>query len=76
LPMSEVFSGNQLDDLIKTVETAVRDSQTLITEPLLVSVNAELDTGQTRFLHTIVPIIEPGGAKLARLFLFSEKVDG
>jgi len=76
LPMSEVFSGNQLDDLIKTVETAVRDSQTLITEPLLASVNAELDPGQTRFLHTIVPIIEPGGAKLARLFLFSEKVDG
>jgi two-component system CheB/CheR fusion protein len=76
LPMSEVFSGKQIDDLVKLVQTAVRDSQTLITEPLLASVNGEIDPSRTRFLHTIVPIIDPGGGKLERLFLYSEKVDG
>lgn len=76
LPMSEVFSGSQLDELIKTLRTAIRESQALVTKPLLASVDEETNSRETRFLHTVIPIIDPGGEKVARLFLYSEKVDG
>lgn len=75
LEMSEVFSGKQIEELIKTVRTAIRESQTLSTKPLLASVDGESNSRETRFLHTIVPIVDPGGEKVARLFLYSEKVD-
>ncbi|HET6978406.1 MAG TPA: CheR family methyltransferase [Pyrinomonadaceae bacterium] len=75
LPMSGVFHGQQLEHLIKRVQTAVRESKTMITEPILVSVDGEHHPQETRFLHTIVPIVDPESTKVARLFLYSEKVD-
>jgi two-component system CheB/CheR fusion protein len=74
LPMSEVFSGKQVDSLLKTLKTAARDSATLNTGPILASVdndNADL----TRFTHTVVPISDASGSTVTRLFLYSEKLN-
>ena len=63
----------QVDDLIKMLRTAVRESITLNTDPIVASVNGT--HADTRFIHTIVPVSDAGSANVSRLFLYSEKVD-
>ena len=75
LPMSEVFTGKNLDQLIKTLKTAVRESQALNTGPIFASVDGEHNPDATRFNHTIVPITDASGANVIRLFLYSEKAE-
>jgi PAS domain-containing protein len=71
LPLSEVFSGKNVDDLMKALRTAIRDSQSLNTGPILASVDGE----QSRYLHTIVPVSDESGSSVTRLFLYSEKAE-
>jgi two-component system CheB/CheR fusion protein len=74
LPVSEVFTGKQVDDLIKALRTAVRESQTLDTSPIMASIDGE--HGDThKFVHTIVPVSDASGATVTRLFLYSERVE-
>jgi two-component system, chemotaxis family, CheB/CheR fusion protein len=75
LPISEVFSGTQVDDLIKALKTSVRESQSLNTEPILASVDGDHQSTTIRFVHTVVPINDVSGESVVRLFLYSEKVD-
>jgi phage-related tail protein len=74
LPMSEVFTGKQVDSLLKTLKTAARDSATFNTGPILASVDGD-HADHVRFSHTIVPISDASGSTVTRLFLYSEKVD-
>lgn len=73
LPVSDLFDGRQVDDLIKLLRTAVRESITLKTDPIVASVNGT--HADTRFIHTIIPISDAGSASVSRVFLYSEKVD-
>lgn len=74
VPMSELFNGKDVDDLIKALTTAVRESQALNTGAIFASVDgANPDT--IRFIHTIVPISDTTGANVTGLFVYSEKVD-
>jgi hypothetical protein len=75
LPMSEVFAGKDLDELIKTLRTAIRESQALNTRPVLASVDGEHNPNDTRFIHTIVPISDASGSNVTRLFLYSERAE-
>lgn len=77
LPMSEVFSGRHVEELMKLLRTAARDSATLKTDPIVASVDGQLDGDghKARFIHTIVPISDASGVNVTRLFLYSEKVD-
>ena len=72
LPITEVFSGKELDELIKLLKTAVRERQSLNTGPILASVDGGQASGQT-FVHTIVPIADATGAGVNRIFIYSEK---
>ena len=74
LPMSEVFTGKHVDDLIKTLKTAVHESQPINTGPILASVDGE-EPHTDRFIHTVVPISDASGASVTRLFLYSERAD-
>jgi len=73
LTVSEVFSGEHVDQLIKTVRAAARESQALNTGPILASVGENSHTG--RFVHTIIPISAASGASVVRLFLYSERAE-
>ena len=73
LPVSELFSGKNVDDLIKALKTSVREAQALNTGPILASVDRHHDS--SRFIHTVVPISDASGASVTRLFLYSEKVE-
>jgi len=74
LPMSEVFSGKQVESLIKALKIAIRESQTIETGPIMTSVDGALDGDGACFIHTVVPISDMSGASVTRLFLYSEKV--
>jgi len=75
LTVSEVFSGTQVDELIKTLRTSVRESQSFTTDPILASVDGDHQSTSIRFVHTVVPINDVSGESVIRLFLYSEKVN-
>lgn len=75
LAMKDVFTGKNVDQLIKLLKTAVREVQSLRTGPILASVDGGADAPNTRFIHTIVPITESSDSNVTRLFVYSEKVD-
>jgi len=74
LPMNEVFSGKQVDSLVKTLRTVASESQTLTTGPILAGVDGD-NPDSVQFVHTVVPISDTTGLTVTRLFLYSEKVD-
>lgn len=74
LPRSEVFSGKQLDELIKVLKSAARDGQTAETGPILAGVDTVHNPANARFVHTVVPIPDAAGSTITRLFVYSEQV--
>jgi len=72
LPVSEVFSGGDLDHLIKQLKRAVRESQTVRTQPIDAFI-PEGDSRNRETIHTAVPIQDEIGEGVKRLFLYSEK---
>jgi two-component system CheB/CheR fusion protein len=74
-PISEVFLGNDVDELIKVLGTAVQDGQSLQTRPILARVEGHSKATDSRFIHTILPIAEDSNSTIARLFVYSEKAD-
>jgi radical SAM superfamily enzyme with C-terminal helix-hairpin-helix motif len=73
--MSELFSGRQVEELIKLLRTAARELQTLHTDPIIASVDGDHQGDNARFIHTIVPISDASGETVSRLFLYSERVE-
>ncbi len=73
LPMTEVFSGKEVDELIKLLKRSVRERQPLETGPIL----ANVDHGEKgiHFVHTVVPIVEASGSVAPRIFIYSEKAE-
>jgi len=71
LPISDVFAGKDLGELLELLRKVVRDPQTIKTDPLLVSI-ADHEREET-FVHTIVPITDADSTTVNRLFLYSEK---
>jgi two-component system, chemotaxis family, CheB/CheR fusion protein len=74
LPLSEVFSGTALDQLLKLLEKAKREKQTIQSPPINATVAGVAD-GHAPLVHTIVPIYDETGANIDRLFIYSDRAD-
>jgi two-component system, chemotaxis family, CheB/CheR fusion protein len=72
LPIGEIFSGGDLDDLVKLLKRAVREGQTIRTQPIQATVTGLADR-DARMIHTAVPISDDVGSSVNRLFVYSEK---
>lgn len=72
LPLSEVFSGKDLDELIKVLKKSVREGQSINTPPIWAGVDGDKSG---RFVHTVVPIIEATGSTVHRMFIYSERAE-
>jgi two-component system CheB/CheR fusion protein len=72
LPISDVFSGEDVDDLTKLLKRTVREGQTGYSPPIRVSVPGT-DGGTNRWIYTVVPIPEENGLTMDRLFIYSDK---
>lgn len=74
-PVSEVFNGKDVSDLIKVVAKAIHEGQSINTAPIHASVDG--DDGQTtsRFVHTVVPIVDASGSNVNRVFIYSERAE-
>jgi PAS domain-containing protein len=72
LPLTEVISGHDVDHLIKALKRAVREGQTVRTQPIH-AVVAEVDGKQ--MIHTAVPISDESEMSVNRLFVYSEKAN-
>ena len=75
IPVSEVFSGRDLEHLLNLLRTAARDGQSITTTPIRVNVAEGAAPVESRFVHTIVPIGEVSSSDVSRLFIYSEKVE-
>lgn len=73
LPVTEVFSGRNVDELLKLLQSVARDGQSMNTGPIIASVG-DGNPKSSRFVHTVVPITDASGSTVTRLFIYSEKV--
>jgi len=74
LPLNEVFTGKDIEQLIQLLKKAARDGHAITTSPMKAHLAEDSDVAETRFIHTIVPIADPTSAEVNRLFIYSEKV--
>lgn len=70
LPMTEVFSGKDLNELVQVLKKAVREGISINTAPIKVSVDG--DKGH-RFVHTVVPITDASGSSINRIFIYKRE---
>jgi len=70
LPISQVFNGRDVEQLISMLRTAAQESLILNTDPIVASVNRE-DGDDAEFTHHR-PVSDATGSTVTRLFLFSE----
>lgn len=74
VPLAELFTGEDLDQLLKLLKTTARDSKAVTSPPMKAHLAEDSDAADTRFIHTIVPITDLATSEVNRLFLYSEKV--
>ena len=72
LPVSEVFSGHDVDELIRVLKKAVRDGQSTNTPPIRASVDGDK---AGRYVHTVVPIVDATRSGVHRMFIYSERAE-
>ena len=70
LPVSEIFSGKDVDEFIKLLRKATREKQTIQSPPIEANVGST--DGHHPLVHTIVPILDETGA-IDRLFVYSDR---
>ena len=75
LPLTAVFGGTDVDQLVKTLRKAVQKGESINTAPLGASIDGDNGADSRRFVHTIVPISDSTGANINRLFVYSERVE-
>lgn len=74
LPVTEVFSGQDMEQLIKLLKTTAAGTQAVTSPPMKAHLVEDSDAADTRFIHTIVPIMDLSTSEVDRLFIYSEKV--
>lgn len=75
LPLREIFSGKDIDELISALKAVVRKGEALNTAPIAASINGDETADSRRFVHTIVPICDATGKSINRLFVYSERIE-
>jgi two-component system CheB/CheR fusion protein len=71
LAVSQLLSGDDLDQFNQLLRKAVREKQTVRTPPIKAIVAG--DDGNSSFVHTIVPILDESGNNIDRLFIYSDR---
>ncbi len=71
LPAREVFSGSEVDELLKALKHAIRECQAVQTPAIHATIAGTGDG--SRMIHTAVPIPVESGGSVERLFVYSEK---
>jgi two-component system CheB/CheR fusion protein len=74
LTLGDVFSGGDVDQLMRLLRKVVADEQSMKTGALLASVR-EIEHDSDRFVHTIVPITDVNSSGVDRLFIYSERAE-
>ena len=72
LEISEVFSGHDVDELIRVLKKAVHDGQSTNTPPIRASVDGD---NAGRYVHTVVPIVDATDSGVHRMFIYSERAE-
>jgi two-component system CheB/CheR fusion protein len=75
LPLPEAFGGKDIDELIKVLNRAVRNGESINTAPIAASIEGNDKTDSRRYVHTIIPISDESGSIITRLLVYSEKVE-
>jgi len=74
LTIGDIFTGKDVDQLMKLISNVVENRQSIKSGPLLASVR-EIEHNSDRFVHTIVPITDVNSSSVDRLFIYSERAE-
>jgi two-component system, chemotaxis family, CheB/CheR fusion protein len=72
-PLTEFFSGDDLDTLIGVLKEAAKDGKPITTPPMAVRAVEYGKHAEDLYIHSVIPILPPHG-KTERLFIYTEKV--
>jgi hypothetical protein len=72
LPISDVFGGEQVDELVEALKSTLEEAQSHTTGPIIASVNSG---DSARYVHTVVPIADASGSSITRIFIYSERAE-
>ncbi len=72
-PLTEFFSGDDLDSLIEVLKKAAKEGKPITTPPMAVRAADYGYHAEDFYIHSVIPILPPQG-KTERLFIYSEKV--
>ncbi len=75
LPLSDVFGGKDIDELIKVLKAVVRKGEAVSPAPIAAGIDGNETANSHRFVHTIVPICDATGTNINRLFVYSERIE-
>lgn len=74
LPLNKVFSGEDLGQLVKHVNRSADGGQAVTSPPMKAHLSEDSDAVDTRFIHTIVPVVDSTTSEVNRLLIYSERV--
>ena len=72
-PLTEFFSGDDLDALMGVLKEAVKEGRPITTPPMAVRAVEYGENAHDLYIHSVIPIHPPQG-KIERLFIYTEKV--
>ncbi len=73
-PLTEFFSGDDLDALMEVLQEAVKEGKPITTPPMAVRAVEYGENAQDLYIHSVIPIQPPHG-KTERLFIYTEKAE-
>ena len=71
-PLTEFFSGDDLEALLEVLTEATKEGKPITTGPMAVRAIEYGDNAEEMYIHSVVPIQLPHG-KTERLFIYTEK---
>ena len=72
-PLTEFFSGDDLDTLMGVLNEAAKDGKPITTPAMAVRPVESGEQVENQYVHSVIPILPPHG-KTERLFIYTEKV--
>ena len=73
-PLTEFFSGVDLERLIEILGEAARSGKPMTTQPMTVKATEYGGYPDDLYIHSVIPIHQADGNLTDRLFIYSEKV--
>lgn len=72
-PVTEFFSGDDLDKLVEVLRQVEKTGKSITTEPMAVRAAEYGGHAEDLYIHSVVPLHRPNESHVERLFIYTEE---